>query len=1208
MRKRHKVEDVGDENESLISQACVDGNEAVARVAYALSEVIAIYPITPASPMGEAADAWASMGKPNLWGDVPEVIEMQSEGGAAGALHGAIQRGALATTFTASQGLLLMLPNLFKIAGELSPGVLHVAARTVATHALSIFGDQSDVMAVRSAGWSMLCSSSPQEAQDLALIAHAATLSTRVPIIHFFDGFRTSHEMNKISLLSEDDLAALIDEDAIIAHRMRALSPERPYMRGTAQNPDVFFQAREASNPFYAAVPGKVAEIMDRFAERVGRRYHLVDYVGSPEAERVVVMMGSGQGATEEVVETLCDQGEKVGLVKVRLFRPFPSWELAGALPPTVRSIAVLDRTKEPGSAGEPLYQDVVTALAENFEGRTLPRITGGRYGLSSKEFTPAMAKGVFDMLASSDQKRHFTVGIVDDVSSTSIPYDRTFKTENTAFSVLVWGRGSDGSVSSAHAAARLVASKEGRYAQSYSVYDSRKAGSVTTTHLRFSTEPIRSSYLLQEADLVVCNQFGLLDQMDILEGIVESGKFLLNSPYGPDEVWDKLPVEVQEKIVDSQLDFYVVDAYKVAAKFGLGGYVNVVMLPCLLALSSVLKEDEIESDVRQAIEEEYGSAGPGIIARNIEAASAGLSELHKVKVPEVVTGKLHRRPPVPADAPSFVQRVTAMMLAGKGDLLPTSALPVDGTFPTGTAKYEKRGIALEIPIWDPSICIDCGKCAIVCPHAAIRMKAYDPVHLEGKPDTFQYKEFRFKELPGLMLTVQVAPDDCTGCGVCVETCPVKDKREVRHKAIDMLPRLEHLEAERANFEFFLTIPEIDRSSIRHDTVKTAELLEPLFEFSGACAGCGETPYLKLLTQLFGDRMLVANATGCSSIYGGNLPTTPWSHNQEGRGPAWSNSLFEDNAEFGLGMRLALDKQLTAARLMLEKLAPVIGGELVEELSQARQDSEAEIMAQRKRVEELIERLAVFQSSASAASSPLVSLAKRLSSIAEVFVRKSVWIVGGDGWAYDIGFGGLDHVLASGRDVNVLVLDTEVYSNTGGQASKATPRGAVAKFATAGNRRPKKDLGFIASGYGDVYVAQVALGANDVQTVKALLEADAWPGPSLVIAYSTCIAHGFDMSQSMVHQRNAVRSGYWPLYRVHPGTGEHEHPFKLDSHAPAASLREFMASEDRFQALYRRFPEKAERLLDLAEEDVAERWRLYEQLAGVERKLTGEAE
>jgi pyruvate-ferredoxin/flavodoxin oxidoreductase len=1183
---------------------CVDGNEAAARIAYACSEVVAVYPITPASQMGEHADDWASGGRPNLWGVVPDVVEMQSEAGAAGALHGALQKGALGTTFTASQGLLLMVPNMFKIAGELTPAVIHVAARAIATHALSIFGDHSDVMHARSTGWAMLCASSVQEAQDFALVAHAATLRARVPFVHFFDGFRTSHEVNRVVALDEADIRALIRDGDVVAHRLRGLTPDAPVLRGTAQNPDVFFQAREAANPFYDATPGIVAEVMDEFAARTGRRYGLVEYVGPPDAQRVVVLMGSAAGAAEEAVAALTATGEPVGLLKVRLYRPFPAAELVRALPPTVRAIAVLDRTKEPGAPAEPLYLDVLAALTEAMDSDAppfgaVPRVIGGRYGLASKEFTPGDVRAVFDELARSVPKRRFTVGITDDVTHLSLEVDRSFAVPRPSGQVqaLFFGLGADGTVGANKTSVKIIGEHAGLFAQGYFVYDSKKSGSTTVSHLRFGPEPIRSTYLVDAADFVACHQFGLLGKLKILEHARAGATFLLNSPYPAETVWDHLPLEVQDQILAKDITLWVIDAYRVAAEAGMGNRINTVMQPCFFQLSGVLPADEAVAHIKASVEKTYGKRGRTVVERNFAAIDRSLAELQRVEVPEKVTSRLTRELPVPADAPDFVARVTSILMAGDGDRLPVSALPVDGTFPTGTARYEKRAIAQEIPIWDPEICIDCAKCAAVCPHAAIRMKVYEPDALAGAPEAFLSKEFRSKDLAGHRITIQVAPDDCTGCGVCVDVCPAKSKTEVRHKSINMEPAIEHRDVERRRWDFFLSIPELDRDLLPHDSVKGAQALQPLFEFSGACAGCGETPYLKLVTQLFGDRIVVANATGCSSIFGGNLPTTPWSRNADGRGPAWSNSLFEDNAEFGLGLSLGLDAERSVAASLLERLRNRLDPALVDGLLGAEQDDEAGIRAQRDRVARLKDALGRMNGTGGAD-------AVHLSAVADSLVRKGIWIVGGDGWAYDIGYGGLDHVLSSGRNVNILVLDTEVYSNTGGQASKATPRGAVAKFAASGKGVGKKDLGAIARAYGNVYVAQIAIGANDIQTTKALLEADAWPGPSLIIAYSTCIAHGIDMATSMSHQKDAVRSGYWPLYRFQPGDGDGgHHPFRLDSKAPQIPVADFVGAEARFAILARTRPERARELLALEQADVDERWRYYEQLAAMARTV-----
>jgi pyruvate-ferredoxin/flavodoxin oxidoreductase len=1190
-------------------RSCLDGNEAAARVAYALSEVVALYPITPSSPMGEHCADWAAAGRPNLWGTVPEVFQMQSEGGAAGAMHGALQKAALATTFTASQGLLLMVPTMFKVAGELTPAVMHVAARTVATHALSIFGDHSDVMHARTTGWAMLAAGSVQEAHDFALVAHAATLRSRVPFLHFFDGFRTSHEIDKIHVLSEDTMRALVREDDVAAFRARAMTPEAPLLRGTAQNPDVFFQAREAANPFYDAVPGAVAEVMDELAQRTGRRYSLVDYHGAPDAERVVVVMGSAAGAVEETVDALNALGERVGMVRVRLFQPFPARELVAALPPTVRAIAVLDRTKEPGAVGEPLYLAVLAALVE--AGTPLPRVVGGRYGLSSKEVAPSALKPVFDHLARPDGRRHVTIGIVDDVTHLSLPLDRDFRVPRPDGEVhaVFFGLGSDGTVGASKSSVQIIGEHTDLYAQGYFVYDSKKAGSVTVSHLRFGPEPIRSTYLIDRADLVACHQFTLLERMKVLDHARPGATLLLNTAHPAESVWDHLSANAQRRILDLGLDVWVIDAYRVAREAGMGRRINTVMQPCFFALAGVLPPEEAIAHIKASVERTYGRRGRTVVERNLAAVDAALGALHRVAVPAEVTGGAAEGLAIPDDAPDFVSRVTARLLAGEGDLLPVSALPVDGTFPTGTARYEKRAIAAEIPIWDPSICIDCGKCAIVCPHAAIRMKVFPPQALEGAPEYFPSKAFKSRDLPGHLLTVQVAPDDCTGCGVCVDVCPARSKTEVKHKAINLEPVEAHRDVERERWDHFLAIPPLDRTAVAHDTVKGSQVLEPLFEFSGACSGCGETPYIKLATQLFGDRMVVANATGCSSIYGGNLPTTPWTTTAEGLGPAWNNSLFEDNAEFGLGMRIAIDTQERQAGALLSRLAAALGPDgpaLAASILENPQRTEAEVLEQRRAVARLREALLPLGDSATSDVGPLVSAdARHLLALSGALLRQSVWIIGGDGWAYDIGFGGLDHVLSSGRDVNVLVLDTEVYSNTGGQVSKATPRGAVAKFAAGGKATGKKDLGAMARAYGDVYVAQIALGANDMQATKALAEADAWPGPSLVIAYSTCIAHGIDMSTSMSHQKDAVRSGYWPLYRYQPSGAAEDQPFRLDYRKPQIPVRDFVAAEARFAILERTDPERAKELIGQLQADTDERFRYYEQLASIRRTAIG---
>ncbi len=1183
----------------------IDGNEAAAAIAHLCNEVIAIYPITPASPMGELADAWSAAGRTNIFGTVPDVIEMQSEGGAAGAVHGALLGGSLATTFTASQGLLLMLPNMFKIAGELTPAVIHVAARSLATHALSIFGDQSDVMAARSTGWAMLASADVQEVHDLALIAHAATLESRVPFVHFFDGFRTSHEVAKIEPLGPDHVRAMIDDRWIEAHRNRSLSPDRPVLRGSAQNPDVFFQAREAINPYYLALPEIVQRTMDRFAGLVGRRYRLFDYLGAPDAERVAVVIGSAAGALEEAVSNLTARGEKVGVVVIRLFRPFDAAAFVAALPPTTRSIAALDRTKEPGALGEPLYQDVVTALVEEWAARgqrvgPMPRVIGGRYGLSSKEFTPAMAAAIFAELGAPEPKRRFTVGIVDDVTHLSLKEDPSFSTEaDDVVRAVFYGLGSDGTVGANKNSVKIVGETTPLFAQGYFVYDSKKSGSTTVSHLRFSPRPIRSSYLISRANFVACHQWGFLERTDVLEIAQPGATFLLNSPYGTDEVWSRLPANIQRSIIDKKLRFYVVDALRVAREAGMGGRINTVMQTCFFALSGIIPRDVAIEQIKKAIAKTYGRRGEVVLQRNFAAVDGALAALREVSIPAVVDGCPSWSPPISDAEPDFVRRVTRMLIEGKGDLLPVSALPVDGAFPTGTTRFEKRSIAVEIPIWDPEICIQCGLCAMVCPHATIRSKAYEAVTLEGAPEGFPSRSWTGKELFGHSMTIQVAPDDCTGCGICVDVCPAISKSAVKHKAINMQPKVEHLDRERERWEFFLKIPDLDRTRPKIDTVKGSQLLAPLFEFSGACAGCGETPYLKLMSQLFGDRAIIANATGCTSIYGGNLPTTPWAKNAEGRGPAWCNSLFEDNAEFGLGIRMAVDQQQDYARHLLRGFADAVGQDLVKEILSNPQDDEARLREQRGRVAELKQRLASMD------GSPDV---QRLATVADALVRRSVWIVGGDGWAYDIGFGGLDHVLASGRDVNILVLDTEVYSNTGGQASKATPRAAVAKFASGGKTTGKKDLGMIAADYGNVYVAQVAMGANPLQTLKVFEEADSYRGPSLILAYSHCIAHGCDMTTAMGHQKEAVASAYWPLYRYDPRSGGNGgHPFHLDSRAPTLPIKEFALKEARYAMLARANPEQAEHLLALAQQDANERWRFYEQMAGIEREMPGRA-
>ena len=1176
------------------TRVTIDANEAAAYVAHALNEIIAIYPITPSSGMGELADEWSSQGKTNLWGVVPSVTEMQSEAGAAGAVHGALQTGALSTTFTASQGLLLMIPNMFKIAGELTPTVFHVSSRSVATHALSIFGDHSDVMAARSTGFAMLASNSVQEVMDFALIAQAATLRGRVPVLHFFDGFRTSHEVMKIEQLSEEEMRAMIDEDLIQAHRSRALSPDHPVLRGSAQNPDVFFQAREASNPFYNTFPEILQTTMDKFASIVGRQYKLFQYVGSPEAERVIVVMGSGAETVRETVEYLNARGENIGLVKVRLFRPFATERLVSALPSSVKVVAVLDRTKEPGSSGEPLYLDVSAAMSEAFTAGALhlpsfPKIIGGRFGLSSKEFTPAMVKGIFDEMRKDQPKNHFTVGINDDVTHTSIDYEPSLTAEsNDVIRAVFYGLGADGTVGANKNSIKIIGEETDYYCQGYFVYDSKKAGATTVSHLRFGPRPIHSTYLVSRANFVACHHGSFLEKFDVLENAVPGATFLLNSYYGPDEVWDKLPRRTQQQLIDKNITFYVIDANSVAQKTGMGGRINTIMQTCFFALSGVLPRERAIEAIKKSILKTYGKKGEHIVQQNFAAVDNALANLHKVKVGDTATSTADMPLLVSDAAPEFVKTMTAQVIGGFGDRLAVSALPVDGTFPTGTAKWEKRNIALEIPSWDEQICIQCNKCALVCPHAAIRIKVYDPKYLAEAPPTLKTMDYKGSEYNGMKYTVQVAPEDCTGCEICVDVCPVKNKRETRLKALNMVPQPAIREAERQNYEFFLSLPEVDRRSVKFDSVKGSQFLQPLFEYSGACSGCGETPYVKLVTQLFGDRMIVANATGCSSIYGGNLPTTPWTTNTEGRGPAWSNSLFEDNAEFGLGMRLTIDKHTETARSYVRVLVNSIGAELTRGILEADQSDEAGIYEQRERVRALKQKL-------NAMDTPE---AKRLLGIADNLVKRSVWIVGGDGWAYDIGFGGLDHVLTTGRNVNILVLDTEVYSNTGGQMSKATPRSAVAKFAASGKPYPKKDLGLFAMTYRNVYVAQVAMGYNDTQTIRAFLEAEVYDGPSLIIAYSHCIAHGINMTKGMVSQKMAVDSGHWPIYRYNPMfIKEGRNPFKLDSKPPKMRLEDYAYTEARFKMLTKSNPDEAKRLMALAQEDVMERWEVLERLA-----------
>ncbi len=1174
----------------------IDANEAAASVAFRASEAIAIYPITPSSTMAELCDEWLSRGKVNLWGVAPELAEMQSEAGAAGAVHGALQAGALATTFTASQGLLLMIPNMYKIAGELTPFTMHVAARALATHALSIFGDHSDVMACRQTGFALLCSNSVQEAHDMAAVAHAASLESRVPFLHFFDGFRTSHEVAKMKMLSDDDLRSLLSEPAVHAHRQRALTPDRPVLRGTAQNPDVFFQAREAANLFYDACPGIVENAMAAFAKLTGRRYGLFEYAGHPEAERVIIIMGSGAETTHETVDYLVSRGEKVGVLKVRLYRPFAQAAFLAALPRSTRSLAVLDRTKEPGAPGDPLYLDVITALAEaRGDGRspfsTEPRVVAGRYGLSSKEFTPAMVKSVFDELAKQTPRRHFTIGIVDDVTHLSLEWDRSFRTEAADVSNSVfYGLGADGTVGANKNSIKIIGQETDLYAQGYFVYDSKKSGATTVSHLRTSPRPIQSAYLIDRAGFVACHQFEFIDKIDVLETAAPGGVFLLNAPFPPDEVWDELPREMQQQIVDQKIRFYAIDAYDLAKKAGLGTRINTIMQTCFFAISGLLPPDKAIAQIKKAIEKSYGKRGPEVVRRNCDVVDQALAQMHEIPVPGSVSATRTRPPLVSEKAPDFVQKITSVILAGKGDLLPVSAFPVDGTWPTGTAKWEKRNIALEIPVWDSKICIQCNQCALVCPHAAIRAKVYDESALAGAPETFKSTLFKGTDYKGQFFTIQVAPEDCTGCNLCVNVCPAKDRTNPKHKAIDMHPQAPLREAERTNYSFFLDLPEVSRTEMKRIDHKSSQFLEPLFEYSSACLGCGETPYIKLLTQLFGDRLLIANATGCTSIYGGNLPTTPYTTNRDGRGPAWANSLFEDNAEFGFGFRLALDAHSAAARGLLQHLAREVGEGLSTALLQADQSGETGIAEQRQRVVALRQALAGLKTPE----------ARRLETFADYLVKKSVWLVGGDGWAYDIGYGGLDHVLANRRDVNILVLDTEVYSNTGGQQSKATPIGAAAKFAAAGKPVGKKDLGLLANMYGHVYVAKVAFGAKMAQTAQAFLEAEAYHGPSLIIGYSHCIAHGYDMAQGVAQQKRAVDSGVWPLYRFDPRRIEKgEPPLHLDYGPPKARVADYMGNESRFRMIERADPAQYKKFVAQSQAAADRRYLVYQQLAGI---------
>jgi pyruvate-ferredoxin/flavodoxin oxidoreductase len=1170
--------------------ATIDGNEAAAYVAYKTNEVIAIYPITPSSAMGELADAWSAANEKNIWGMSPLVREMQSEGGAAGVVHGSLQTGSLTTTFTASQGLLLMIPNMFKIAGELTSTVFHIAARTIATHGLSIFGDHSDVMAARATGWAMLFANSVQEVMDFALISQASTLEARVPFLHVFDGFRTSHEVMKITKLSDDEIAGMMDQQLVRAHRARALTPDRPVVRGTAQNPDVFFQSRERANTFYVNTPAIVEKAMERFAALTGRSYKLFEFAGDPNAERVLIMMGSGCETAEETVESLSRSGEKVGLLKVRLYRPFSLSHFIASLPASTKAIAVLDRTKEPGSTGEPLYQDIVTALAESSRFDRNVRIVGGRYGLSSKEFTPAMVKAVFDELKKPEPKNHFSIGIDDDVTFTSIPFDQSFSTEpHDQVRAVFWGLGADGTVSANKNSIKIIGEQTPNYAQGYFVYDSKKAGAMTVSHLRFGPRPIKSTYLIQRANFVAVHQFSFFSQYEVLETAVEGATLLINSPY--EEVWEHLPAAIQKVIIDKRLKVYTIDASGVARTSQLGNRINTIMQTCFFALSGALPRDEAIVKIKEFIQKSYGKRGEPVVRQNFAAVDAAIAHLREIAVPTTATSTIEIAAKVPLTAPEFVRNVTAEIIAGRGDRLPVSAFPEDGTYPLGTTRWEKRNIAQDVPVWESDLCIECGKCVMVCPHSTIRAKVCSESDLKEAPAGFKYMPAKWREFPDKLYTIQVAVEDCTGCRLCVEVCPAKDKSNVSRKALNMQPQLPLRDSERVNWDYFLTLPDLHKNGlIAFNSVKNVQLLQPLFEFSGACAGCGETPYIKLLTQLFGDRAIIANATGCSSIYGGNLPTTPYTKNDQGRGPAWSNSLFEDNAEFGLGMRLALDHQQAYAKNLLEQMREFVGESLANGILNTDQTSNEGINIQR----ELVAALKAKIGSGNSAEM------RDLLSVADSLVEKSVWIVGGDGWAYDIGYGGLDHVLASGQNVNILVLDTEVYSNTGGQASKATPLGAVAKFATGGKASAKKDLGMTAIRYGDVYIAQVAMGANDTHTIKAFLEAEAHPGPSLIIAYSQCIAHGIDMAKGMHQQKLAVDSGYWPLYRYNPRlVEENKNPFQLDSSDPKISLQDYIYTEGRYRMLQQSEPAVAKFLLTQAQKAVARRWQQYKQLAGL---------
>lgn len=1188
-------------NEMERKKVTIDGNEAAAHVAYNTNEVIAIYPITPSSNMGEWCDSWMAVGRKNIWDTVPTVRELQSEGGASGSVHGALQTGALTTTFTASQGLLLMIPNMFKIAGELTSTVFHVSARSIAAQALSIFGDHSDVMATRSTGFAMLCSNSVQEVMDFALIAQASTLEARIPFLHFFDGFRTSHEVMKIEELSKEDMREMIDDELVRAHRQRGLSPDRPFMRGAAQNPDVYFQGRETVNPFYNACPNIVQKQMDKFSKITGRQYNLFDYVGAADAERIIVMMGSGSETAEEAVNYFAAKGEKIGLVKVRLYRPFSLNHFIEALPKTTKSIAVLDRTKEPGAGGEPLYLDIVNAISETHINGDLqfeyPKIVGGRYGLSSKEFTPAMVKSILDNLNLKKPKHHFTIGIIEDLTNSSLDFNPAFSVEaEETFRGQFYGLGADGTVGANKNSIKIIGEGTDYFAQGYFVYDSKKSGSMTVSHLRFGPKNIQSTYLINKANFIACHQQVFLEKTNMLRQAVQGATFLLNTIVPKEEVWDSLPEKVQADLIAKKMKLFIIDAYKVANQTGMGVRINTIMQTCFFAISNIFPKDEAIQLIKDSIKKTYGVKGDKIVQMNFAAVDQTLDNLFEVKVPDKITSTIQLQPPVSWNAPEFVHEVTAKIIAGEGDLLPVSKMPVDGTYPLATSQWEKRNIALEVPVWDVETCIQCNKCVMVCPHATIRAKLFEEKYLENAPSTFKSTKYKSKDYgEGLFYSLQVAVEDCTGCGLCVDVCPAKNKKETKYKAINMKEQLPLREQERANWDFFLNIPELDRRTVNVTKVKDSQFLRPLFEFSGACSGCGETPYVKLVSQLFGDRTIIANATGCSSIYGGNLPTTPWAVDSNGRGPAWSNSLFEDNAEFGYGFRLAIDKHNERAKELLFKLSSEIGLQLVNELMSAKQADESDIYVQRKRVNLLNIKLNdLLKSNLNGKANDI----KNLISLSDYLVKKSVWIMGGDGWAYDIGYGGLDHVLASGANVNILVLDTEVYSNTGGQCSKATPRGAVAKFAASGKPQAKKDLGLMAMAYGNVYVAKVAMGANDQHTLRAFLEAEAYEGPSIIIAYSHCIAHGINMTTAMQNQKAAVDSGYWQLYRYHPDwEAEGKNPFRLDSKGLKIPLKDYAYLETRYKMLTKSHPAEAEKLMNEAQNDVVQKWKKYEQLA-----------